>query len=219
MSPRVAFLTGQSDPARCALSPIQSTVLAELQRHAHGVDCIPLNYPWRTDSAAWRPVPLWHASLANVRQYLAARRGDEPALSTARHWLLEAPRSLLLVGSCGLSLLEALLRNTDQQLRSRIRVIAYGPVGPHWPSGIDGHALLGRHDWIARLLGPCEPGQAKVTRLTLDCGHMDYLQHPNARAAVLAAARTQLGWLRGETSDAASSDGMRREPHDESDAA
>lgn len=222
MKPRIAFLTGQSDPARCTLSPAQSALLAELQAQAPGVDCIALNYPWRADSADWRPVPLWRASLANARQYLAARRGGEPALPAARQWLFEAPRSLLLVGSCGLSLLDALLREADQDLRSRVRLIAYGPVGPHWPSGVDGHVLLGRRDWVARLLGPCTFDGAKVMQQTLACGHMDYLQRPKARAAVLAAACTQLDWLRGESRDAssaASSDDRHREPRDESDAA
>lgn len=214
MRPRITFLTGQSDPACCTLSPTQAALLAELQRCAEGVDCIALNYPWRAYSGDWRPQPLWRASLANARQYLAARRADEPALPTARAWLLEAPRSLLLVGSCGLSLLEALLREADRHQRSRIRAISYGGVGPRWPSGVDGHAVTGGHDWISGLLGPRTFDGANVTRQTLACGHMDYLQRPDARTAVLAATRAELDWLRG-TSCGISGVASTDEPHDE----
>lgn len=202
MKPRIAFLTGQSDPARCALSPPQAAVLAELQPQARGIDCVALNYPWSADSADWRAVPLWRASFANARQYRAALRGDEPALSIARARLLQAPRSLLLVGSCGLSLLDALLREVDPEQRSRIRVIAYGAVGPSWPTAIQGHLLRGHRDWITSLLGPRTLAPEWVTVQTLDCGHLDYLQQAQARAAVLAAARAQFQWLRGEGRDA-----------------
>lgn len=197
MKPRVAFLTGQSDPERCALSPQQSGLMAELEIQAEGIDCVALNYPWRADTAAWRPVPLWRASLANARQYLAARRGSEPTLRAARAWLLQAPRSLLLVGSCGLSLLDALLWGLEPAERSRIRAVAFGAVGPIWPSSIRGHVLQGRRDWIARLLGPPALASEGVTTQALECGHMDYLQRNEARVAVLAAACAQLQWLRG----------------------
>ncbi len=199
MKPRIAFLTGQSDPERCALSPLQAGLLTELQPQAQDIDCLSLNYPWSTDSADWRAVPLWRASLANARQYRAALRGDEPALSIARARLLQAPRSLLLVGSCGLSLLDALLREVDPDQRSRIRVIAYGAVGPSWPTAIQGHLLRGRRDWISRLLGPRALAPDRVAVQALDCGHMDYLQQAQARAAVLAALCTELDWLRGDT--------------------
>lgn len=198
MRPRIAFLTGQSDPTRCALSPQQSALLAELAADAEGIDGVALNYPWRSDSEDWRPVPLWRASFANARQYLTARRGVEAALPAAREWLLRAPRSLLLVGSCGLSLLEAMLGDADDAAYARLRVVAYGAVGPRWPRALQGHALRGRFDWIARALGPAGLPPSGVSQQLLDCGHMDYLQRPQSRAAVLSAARAQLGWLRGE---------------------
>lgn len=199
MRPRIAFLSGQSDPTRCALSPQQSALLAELAADAEGIDCVALNYPWRSDSEDWRPVPLWRASFANARQYLAARLGSEAALPAARAWLWQAPRSLLLVGSCGLSLLEAMLGDADDAAYARLRVIAYGAVGPRWPRALRGHALRGHRDWIARVLGPSGVLPFGVSQQLLDCGHMDYLQRPQTRAAVLAAARAQFGWLRGES--------------------
>jgi hypothetical protein len=197
--PRIAFLTGQSDPTRCALSPQQSALLAQLAADAKGIDCVALNYPWRSNSEDWRPVPMWRASSANARQYLAARCGIEAALPAARAWLWQAPRSLLLVGSCGLSLLEAMLGDADDAAYARLRVIAYGAVGPRWPRALQGHSLRGRGDWIARALGPAGLLPSGVSQQLLDCGHLDYLQRPQTRAAVLAAARAQLGWLRGES--------------------
>lgn len=191
--PRIAFLTGQSDPGRCALSPAQRRTLDALAADADGIDPVALNFPWNAGTAPWRPVPLPRASLANGRQYLAARRGALSPFAAhdivaARAWLASTPRTLLLVGSCGLSLLDALLAPLDTDARARLRVVAYGAVGPRWPAGIVGVQLHGDRDRIARWFGPVD-GPAPQA---LPCGHMDYLDHE----AVVEAARTQFGWLR-----------------------
>lgn len=194
--PRIAFLTGQSDAGRCALSPVQQRTLDALAAGADDIERVPLNFPWKADTAPWRPVPLPRASLANGRQYLAARRGAlSPFVSrdivAARAWLDSAPRTLLLVGSCGLSLLDALLAPLDAGARARLCVVAYGAVAPRWPAHINGVQLRGDRDRIARWLGPVD-GPAPQT---LSCGHMDYLDHD----AVVEAARAQFDWLRGKT--------------------
>lgn len=192
--PRIAFLTGQSDPGRCALSPAQRRTLDALAADADGIDLVPLNFPWKTDTASWRPVPLPRASLANGRQYLAARRGALTPFAShdivaARAWLDSTPRTLLLAGSCGLSLLDALLAPFDAGTRARLRVVAYGAVAPRWPAHIDGVQLRGDRDRIARWFGPVDGPPPQ----TLSCGHMDYLDH----AAVVDAARARFDWLRG----------------------
>ncbi len=192
--PRIAFLTGQSDPGRCALSPVQQHTLDALAAGADDIERVPLNFPWKADTAPWRPVPLLRASLANGRQYLVARRGTlspfaSQDIATARQWLQAAPRTLLLAGSCGLSLLDALIAPLDAGVRTRLRVIAYGAVVRRWPAHIDGIHLRGDRDRIARWFGPID-GPAPQT---LSCGHMDYLDHD----AVTEAARAQFDWLRG----------------------
>lgn len=192
--PRIAFLTGQSDPGRCALSPAQQRTLDALAAGADDIERVPLNFPWTADTAPWRPVPLLRASLANGRQYLVARRGTLSPFASrdivaARAWLASTPRMLLLVGSCGLSLLDALLAPLDSGARARLCVVAYGAVAPRWPAHINGVQLRGDRDRIARWLGPVD-GPAPQT---LSCGHMDYLDHD----AVVEAARAQFDWLRG----------------------
>lgn len=193
---RIAFLTGQSDPGRCALSPAQRKVFDALAADRDGIDLVPLNFPWNAATASWRRVPLLRASLANGRQYLAARRGTltpfaPQDIDAARDWLQAAPRTLLLVGSCGLSLLDALLAPMDTSVRARLQVIAYGAVAPRWPADIGGVQLRGDRDRIARWFGP---GDGPAPRM-LSCGHMDYLDH----ATVADAARAQFDWLRGAT--------------------
>lgn len=199
--PRIALLTGHSDPQRCALSPTQRAILDQLERHAEGIAFDPHNFPWPADSAPWRPVPLRRASLANGRQYLAARHGAFHGLTPAqtdhaRGRLLAAPRTLLLVGSCGLALLDALIAPFDHAQRARLRVIAYGAVAPRWPQRdgkpLDGVQLRGDRDRIAAWLGP---GNGPRPRM-IAADHMDYLDHPPARDAVFAAACEQLDWLR-----------------------
>ncbi|MFZ2754624.1 MAG: hypothetical protein WAZ48_14420 [Lysobacteraceae bacterium] len=198
---RIALLTGRSDPQRCALSPTQRAMLDQLAGHAEGIAFDPHNFPWPADSAPWRPVPVLRASLANGRQYLAARRGALHGLTSAqadhaRGRLLAAPRTLLLVGSCGLALLDALIVPFDHAQRARLRVIAYGAVAPRWPQRdgmpLDGVQLRGDRDRIAARLGP---GNGPRPRM-IAAGHMDYLDHPAARDALLAAACEQLDWLR-----------------------
>ena len=192
--PRIAFLTGQSDPGRCALSPAQRRMLDQLAEAAPDLDCAPHNFPWPAETPPWRAVPLLRASLANGRQWRAARRGSlspfgADAIAMAQSRLRDAPRTLLLAGSCGLSLLDALVAAFDNAERARVRVVAYGAVAPRWPQGIDGTALRGDRDRIARWFGP-DDGPAPQS---LACGHLDYLDHD----AVVDAARAQFAWLRG----------------------
>jgi len=192
--PRIAFLTGQSDPGRPALSPAQRRVLDRLADAAPDVDCSPHNFPWPADAPPWRAVPLLRASLANGRQYLAARRGrltpfSPDAIDAARSRLRDASRTLLLTGSCGLGLLDAVIATFDDAERARLRVIAYGAVAARWPRGVGGTVLRGDSDRIARWLGPDDG----PTPQSLACGHLDYLDH----ATIVDAARAQLGWLRG----------------------
>ncbi|MES2669717.1 MAG: hypothetical protein V4673_04765 [Pseudomonadota bacterium] len=196
--PRVAFLTGQSDPGRGALSPVQRAALDALADGNDGIDFDPHQFPWDSAAGAWRPVPLLRASLANGRQYLGARRGMLHGASSAqcvaaRQRLLSAPRTLLLVGSCGLVLFDTLIAPLDDADRARLRVVAYGAVAPRWPRGIDGVQLRGDRDRIAAWLGPVDgPALQPIA-----AGHMDYLDGEPSRNAVIAAARAQLDWLRG----------------------
>lgn len=196
--PRIAFLTGQSDPGRCALSPAQRRVLAHLAEAAPDLDVIPHNFPWPAHAPPWRAVPLMRASLANGRQWLAARRGSLSAfgaeeIAMAQSRLRDAPRTLLLAGSCGLSLLDALIATFDDAERMRLRVIAYGAVARRWPQGIVGTALRGDRDRIARWFGPHDGPAPR----SLACGHLDYLDDRH-HTRVIDAARAQFAWLRGD---------------------
>ncbi len=196
--PRVAFLTGQSDPGRGALSPVQRAALQALADGNDDIHFDPHQFPWDSAAAAWRPVPLLRASLANGRQYLGARRGVLHGVSSAqcdaaRERLLSAPRTQLLVGSCGLALLDTLIASFDDADRARLRVVAYGAVAPRWPRGIDGAQLRGDRDRIAAWLGPGDGPPP----LRIAAGHMDYLDGDPARNPVIATARAGLDWLRG----------------------
>lgn len=173
---QLAFLSGQSDPARCALSPAQQAfgqALLAPRRTLH-----PDNFPYDADSPPFRRASLLSASWHNAGQYLSSRRADfalrhRPAVEQL---LLAAPHTLLLAGSCGLELLANL--DLPSALAQRISVFAYGPVARRAPPAARLHLVVGRQDWISRLgwRGPCS---------TVDSGHMAYLQQPE----VLAMAR------------------------------
>ncbi|UXA68701.1 hypothetical protein M0D46_16740 [Xanthomonas prunicola] len=171
---QIAFLTGQSDPSCCALSAEQVAFVRQLQGKGRQlVDC---NYPYRRNSAPHRRTPLWRASVANARQYLAARNARVADADRARvHALLEqAPMTLLLAGSCGLQLLSAL--QLPDALRARLAVFAYGPVC-HAPSAFGQlRVVQGRSDWISRALF------GGRVDLRPACGHMAYLRNAEVLA-------------------------------------
>lgn len=173
---QLAFLTGQSDPARCALSPAQRAFGEALL--APGRWLQPLNFPYRPDAAPHRAVPLLRASWHNGRQYLMSRRST--FAQQHRHglqaMLQNAPHTVLLAGSCGLELLANLALPPDSL--DRISVFAYGPVARRAPAVAALEVVVGDGDWMSRLGWP---GVATRVR----SGHLGYLDQP----AVLALAR------------------------------
>ncbi|HDS1038341.1 TPA: hypothetical protein QDZ42_000347 [Stenotrophomonas maltophilia] len=177
---QLAFLTGQSDPAHCALSPLQRAFGQALQ--APGRRLHPCNFPYDIATAAHRPTPLLSASWHNSRHYLRSRHsGFAQAHGAAMHGLLHAaPHTLLLVGSCGLELLANL--RLPPALMQRCSVLAYGPVARSAPAATHLEILVGRQDWVSRL-------GWRGARRWVDSGHMDYLRQP----AVLAIARDLAG--------------------------
>ncbi|AEO42808.1 hypothetical protein LN565_16380 [Xanthomonas euvesicatoria pv. euvesicatoria] len=171
---QIAFLTGQSDPASCALSAEQGAFLQQLQ--GAGRQLLDCNYPYRRNGAPHRRTPLWRASLSNARQYLAARHARLAEADRKRvHALLDqAPMTLLLAGSCGLQLLTAL--QLPDALRARLAVFAYGPVCDAPSVFGQLRVVQGRSDWISRTLFD---GQVDARPA---CGHMAYLRNAEVLA-------------------------------------
>ena len=169
---QVAFLTGQSDASRCALSPVQRAFLDALPLPASARQ--PLNFPYDADTAAWRNVSLLTASINNGRQYLASRRPGFAERHThhVMRELSRAPRTLILAGSAGLELLSNL--RLPREALDRIHVFAYGPVARRLP---DCPCVLvqGRRDWISRWW-------FSTVDHRVDCTHLDYLSSPEVLA-------------------------------------
>lgn len=194
-APHIAFLTGQSDPGRCALSPVQEQFLQRLRPGlAPEIELCQQNFPWSDSEQPWRAVPLWRASLANGWQYLAARCGRVPL--SAASWLDQPRRTLLLVGSCGLLLLDQLLRARPQATwAERLRVVCYGGVGPRWPVQVQGCNLLGERDRMARFAGPSRRSMTGISCQTVPCGHLDYLTQADSLRALEQAVYGYRHWL------------------------
>jgi hypothetical protein len=173
---QLAFITGQSDPQRCELSPAQRAFGEALL--APGRWLYPQNFPYGLRASAHRQVPLWLASWHNASQYLLSRR--EAFAHRHRHAvqavLARAPHTVLLAGSCGLELLANLQLPPDTL--QRVSVFAYGPVARQTPAVARLQAVRGQSDWIARL-------GWRGAAVGVPGGHLDYLQHTD----VLAMAR------------------------------
>ena len=184
---QLAFLTGQSDPARCALSPQQRAFGQALL--APGRVLHPCNFPYDAATPDHQPAALLAASWHNTRHYLRSRQpGFAAAHGPALAQLLQAaPHTLLLAGSCGLELLANL--ELPPALAQRCSVLAYGPVARRAPRVAQLQVLVGRQDWVSRL-------GWRGARQWVDSGHMDYLQQP----AVLAIARELAARLQQEQS-------------------
>ena len=166
MSLQVAFLTGQSDPGRCAISPLQQGFLKAVGVRSEEV--VEQNFPFEATTRPWRETPLWLASIANVRQVMAARRrGFGERYRPVVDALLERRAcTLLLTGSCGLELWRRVA--PSPALRTRAVLVAYGPVAGGCAPEVT-MVAQGQHDWISRL------GYTGQVDVRCDCGHMGYL--------------------------------------------
>jgi len=175
---QVVFLTGQSDAARCALSPAQHAFLEALPLPVGAR--VPRNFPYG-DTAPWRPTSLLAASLSNARQYLASRRPEFAAryAPDVQRQLSQARRTLILAGSNGLELLLNLRLSTE--ILDGIEVFAYGPVARQRPSCAC-VLVQGTRDWLSRMWFP------RVDH-RVNCGHLDYLESPQVRDLCAAAVR------------------------------
>lgn len=164
---QVAFLTGQSDPGCCALSPVQQDFLQRLRRP--GRRLLALNFPYREDSPPHAPVPLLWASWRNAALYLRSRRPSfaEQYRGPVTALLARAPHTVLLAGSCGLELLANL--QLPPAWLARVSVFAYGPVARSAPA-CRLLSVRGQGDWISRGL---YRGRVDAQ---VRAGHMDYLQ-------------------------------------------
>lgn len=170
MSPtyQVALLTGQSDPSRWALSPVQHAFLASI---GIAPACrVRVNFPYRQGSPGYRPAHLLRASLNNGALYFRSRLrafrqrhlGDFEALIGA------ADRTVFVAGSCGLELFNNL--RLPHPLLERVSVFAFGPVARGRPACA--HVLVsGRRDTLSRWFFP-HPDHL------IDCGHLTYLTDP-----------------------------------------
>jgi hypothetical protein len=169
---QAAFLTGQSDPRGCALSPRQAAFLAALPLPAEAK--VPLNFPYDRRTGPHRETALLAASWSNFRQFLGSWSGGfavryRPGVEAM---LDGADRTLILAGSCGLELLARL--GLDAARLSRIHVLAYGPAALRWPD-CETTVVQGRRDWISRPL-------ARRADAWVDCDHLGYLTCPEMLA-------------------------------------
>lgn len=165
---QVLFLTGQSDPARCALSPEQQAFLDALPLPSSAK--LSINFPYRADTQPWRAIPLLIGSVNNARQYARSRRPVFAADHAAhmQQLIAQARRTLILAGSCGLELFVNL--QLPREALKTVHIFAYGPTARRRP---DCACVLvqGRRDWISRCW-------FRTVDHLVDCAHRDYLQSP-----------------------------------------
>jgi hypothetical protein len=176
----IAFLTGQSRPGCCALSPEQRRFLDELA--APGRELVTRNFPYR-EAGRFREVPLLVASWRNLRGYYTSRRPGFAAAYCAEvaGLIARAERVVFLAGSSGLELFNN-LGLTEAEER-KCRLICYGPVARRLPRFAEVVMVQGSRDFLSRAFFR---GEA----LSLKCGHMGYLGDP----AFVRICREQLSF-------------------------
>jgi len=178
--PRLALLTGRSDPARTGLPRGQAEFLAAVT--PPGLNAVEDGYPW-IGGPPEPPVPLPLAAWRNAVQWRAARSGAAAATVSARLRALGGPL-VLVTGSCGLDLLHAGWVAGTCRL-----VIALGPVmarRPEWP-GVRLVTVVGRADLLSRTLHRAAPD------ITVPCAHMGYWTCPETRREVAAVLKDWAG--------------------------
>ncbi|MEV5003520.1 hypothetical protein [Nocardioides sp. LML1-1-1.1] len=184
---QVLYLTGQSDPRSCALSPVQDAFLDALP--VPEAAKIRLNFPYDgalapPHGSEWRKVPIWLGSLRHLVLFVrirllmtgwAARHrpGVEAQLARAEH-------TLVLAGSIGLDLLGRL--DLPREVLDRLTVVAYGAVATR-PPRCRTIRVASSSDHLARWW----PRDVEVRS-----GHLDYLDSPEL-AALCHRLATELG--------------------------
>lgn len=167
---RVVFLTAQTDPRGCELSPLQERFLRSLP--LEDAERGERNFPFRP-GPAHREMPVPAAS-RHVGAQLArsALPGFGPRYRPeVTRELRRAARTLVLAGSCGLELLRVL--DLDAEVLRRVHVLAYGPVSRGLPAcGVT--TVVADGDRISRLFRP------RVDH-RVPGGHLDYLHRPEMR--------------------------------------
>jgi hypothetical protein len=162
---QIAFLTGRSNPASCALSPLQSNFLQRLDGPGRLLEGA--NFPYEQSGVPYRPTRLLRASCNNAVEYFKSRRSAfrERYRPVIEALLSRAPQTVLLTGSCGLELLINL--RLDAQWLARTTLFAFGPVARALPAC---RYLLvqGRRDWFSRWYYP-------RVHHRVACSHLDYL--------------------------------------------
>lgn len=177
--PRVALLTGRSDPARTGLPEVQAAFLDAVT--PPGMAAVRDGYPW-VDGLPEAIVPLPVAAWRNAVQWQAARSGaDRDQIASRLRGLAGGPLAIV-TGSCGLDMLRCGWVEGVCDL-----VIALGPVmaeRPRWP-GVRFVTVIGRGDLLSRSLHRAPPD------IRVGCRHMGYWTCPETREAVAAVLR---GW-------------------------
>lgn len=167
---QIAFITGRSRPDCWLLSPQQLAFLKQLDLAL--VPSVKVNFPWQDLSARdYQKTGLLCASVNNAREYVRSRQRDfvRRYQPSALRLFERAERTLLLSGSCGLELFNNL--RLPEEVLSRIRLFAYGPVARRRPACR--HLLVqGQRDAISRLW-------FSQVDVRIDSGHMDYLTRPD----------------------------------------
>lgn len=175
--PRIAVLTGRSDPLRTGLPQAQAAFRDAVT--PSGVMAVRDGYPW-IGGPPEAAVPLPMAAWRNAVQWRAARRGiARDAIAPRLHALSGGPLAIV-TGSCGLDMLCCGWTDGLCQL-----VIALGPVmseRPVWP-GVRLVTVIGRRDALSRGLHRMPPD------IRTPCGHMGYWTCGVTQAAVAALLR------------------------------
>ncbi len=171
-APRVALLTGRSDPAHTGLPAAQAEFLAAVT--PPGLAAIADGYPW-IGGPPETAVPLPLAAWRNAAQWRAARSGAARAEVSERLAALGRGPLALVTGSCGLDLLHCGWVEGACRL-----VIALGPVMPARPVwlGVRLVTVVGRWDALSRVLHRAPPD------IRVPCHHMGYWTCPATRRAV-----------------------------------
>lgn len=169
---RIVILTGQSDPHRPTLSAKQHALLdsIDLPETCKVREAFPFDSANAANRAVEHAVPLWLASVRNLRQFaLASTPLFRRAIGGRWQQFAESTDSIVVItGSCGLQFLNALRSVTPVPIR---HVFALGPVA--WKRPVGPHTLIqGTRDHWSRMFF------RRVDERIPGIGHMDYYEHP-----------------------------------------
>ncbi len=178
-TPQILIVTGQSSSASCRLPNKQAAFVEKVLPRNINIETPLMGFPWQVDffEARNKEPHILVASWRNALQFAYASTNSRFRRGCANLVLprisMGLDRKIILAASCGYQIVSAAFSEA-KEINCKVLLITLGAVGF---GKLQNHRITtchirGKRDIISTIGSSIKPN------LTVDCGHMDYWDHP-----------------------------------------